>query len=206
LVITRPAKHSRLSPSAVASFNNSERDNSVSHRAKDAQTSLRRLQHHSRHSTSIFADNSSSCEKMSSINDTQNSRHDSSFPLNLGFKDTSAVELPEADAQQYIRTLEDDQALEEKVWEYDELVGYREVNGRAEMAVPWKLTWEPAKEFPPDEVAKIKKAWERQGATSSTPKRDRQRRARERPSSRMTSSGTRHALLHHSTHSKSSSI
>jgi len=42
----------------------------------------------------------------------------------LGSKDTSAVELPEADAQQYVRISEDDQALEEKGWEYDELVGY----------------------------------------------------------------------------------
>jgi Fungal protein kinase len=46
----------------------------------------------------------------------------------------SAVELPQADAQQYVRASEDDQALEEEVWEYDELVGYREVNGRAEVS------------------------------------------------------------------------
>lgn len=120
----RPAKHSRLSPSAVASSNKSDRGNSVSHQAKGAQTSSRQLQHHSRHSSSIFADDSSSCEETSSINNTQNPRHDSSFPLNLGSKDTSAVELPEADAQQYVRISEDDQALEEKGWEYDELVGY----------------------------------------------------------------------------------
>jgi hypothetical protein len=50
--------------------------------------------------------------------------------------DTSAVELPKADAQQYIRISKDDQTLKKKVWEYDELVGYREVNGRAKMAVP----------------------------------------------------------------------
>jgi hypothetical protein len=71
--------------------------------------------------------------------------------------DTSAVELPEADAQRYVGTSEDDQALEEKVWEYDELVGYREVNGMAEVAVPWKVTWEPAREFPPDEVARSRR-------------------------------------------------
>jgi len=96
--------------------------------------------------------------------------------------------------------------LEEKIWEYDELVGYREFNGRAEVAVPRKLTWEgTCKGVPPDEVAKIKKAWERQGGTSRTRKRDRQLRARGRPLSRMTSGGgARHAFLRHSTHSRSS--
>lgn len=82
-----------------------------------------------------------------------------SFPsANSSPEDTSLRKLPKTNSQDgSIRGSEDDQALEEKVWEHDELIGYREIDGREEVLVPWGPTWEPAKEYPREEVDKVKK-------------------------------------------------
>ncbi len=55
------------------------------------------------------------------------------------------------------RGYKNDQVLEEKIQEYDEFIGYREVNYREEVLVFWKLIQEPAREYLKKEVNKIKK-------------------------------------------------
>lgn len=50
--------------------------------------------------------------------------------------------------------------LEEKVWEYDGLIGYRVTGGVPKVAIHWKAMEEPAAELPADEVAKVKRKWQ----------------------------------------------
>ena len=47
-------------------------------------------------------------------------------------------------------------------WAHGPPLRYRLVNGRAEVEVPWRPTWEPANEFPEDQVAGVKASWERE--------------------------------------------
>ena len=45
----------------------------------------------------------------------------------------------------------------EVVWEYKRLLRYRTVNGKSLVLVPWVPTWEPADEYPPGEVERVKR-------------------------------------------------
>jgi uncharacterized Fe-S cluster protein YjdI len=54
------------------------------------------------------------------------------------------------------------QAEEEIVWLYGPLCGYKVVNGKHLVLVPWKPTWEPPDEYPRDEVDRVRTQWESQ--------------------------------------------
>ena len=51
--------------------------------------------------------------------------------------------------------LEEDQS--DLVWEHGRLRGYKTVNGKPLVLVPWRPTWEPAAEFPTKEVDRVKR-------------------------------------------------
>jgi len=62
-----------------------------------------------------------------------------SFPsANSPPEDTSLGKLQRTNVSQdgFVRGSDDDQALKEKVWEYDELIGYRVIDGREEVLIP----------------------------------------------------------------------
>lgn len=184
-------QHIERSLFVISSSDISNRDSCIPPQTKDALTLLHRLQRRRRHRPRISVDDSSS-EEMSSTDDTQNFYGDSLVPPNLSSENTSLMKVRKSNPRLCAELQEtsderndsqdEGQTLEKKVWEYCELLGYREVNGEPEVAVPWKFTWEPAGEFLRDEVAKVKKEWERQRATSARTKRDRTRpRPRGRP-------------------------
>lgn len=50
----------------------------------------------------------------------------------------------------------------EVVWEYRQLLDYRSVNGKSLVLVPWLPTWEPADEYPPKEVDRVRRNSKRQ--------------------------------------------
>lgn len=50
----------------------------------------------------------------------------------------------------------------EVVWEYRPLRGYRVISGEAQVLVPWCSTWEPAGEYPKEQVNRVKRRWELQ--------------------------------------------
>jgi hypothetical protein len=104
-------------------------------------------------------EDTSSEEEESSSDNKQDSCEVSSFSPNLGSKNIPPVTPRDANVQQDVRSSEDDQTLDEKVYEYDGLVGYKEVNGKPVVEVSWtrQISWEPASQFPPSEVAKVKK-------------------------------------------------
>lgn len=47
--------------------------------------------------------------------------------------------------------------VEEVVWEYGHLLHYRIVNGNPQVLVPWVPTWEPAGEYPPEDVDRVRR-------------------------------------------------
>jgi hypothetical protein len=76
---------------------------------------------------------------------------------------------------------------EEKVWEYDGFSGYRVVGGVPEVAVRWRFTWEPAAEFPLDEVAEMKEKWQRRKSALKESRSNKQPKSRGRPRQRLLS-------------------
>lgn len=48
-------------------------------------------------------------------------------------------------------------AENEVVWEYRHLLDYRTDNGKSLVLVPWVPTWEPADEYPPEEVERVRR-------------------------------------------------
>ncbi len=141
-----------LALSVITSSDTSDRESCATLQPKNALTSSQRLQCRGQPSSRVSMDSpSSSCEV-------------SSFSPNLGSKNVSPVTPREANVQQDVRSSEDDHALHEKIYEYNELVGYKEVSGKPVVAVSWtrQISWEPASSFPPSEVATVKKKWKRQ--------------------------------------------
>jgi hypothetical protein len=55
-----------------------------------------------------------------------------------------------------------DDVEEEVVWEHRRLLDYRIVNGNPFVLVPWMPTWEPADEYPSEEVDRVRRNSQRQ--------------------------------------------
>jgi hypothetical protein len=53
---------------------------------------------------------------------------------------------------------------EQIVWEYGPLLAYEVRDGKPRVLVPWHSTWEPAGEYPKEEVKRVKRQYESQRA------------------------------------------
>jgi hypothetical protein len=108
--------------------------------------------------------------------------YDSRIPIQLRISETEDVTATD---REYDNRFEaDGRSEEEKGWEYDGFSGYRVTGGTPEVAVCWRPTWEPAVEFPPDEVAKMEEKWQRSKLAAKEPRSKKQSKRRGRPRQR----------------------
>lgn len=95
---------------------------------------------------------------------------DSRIPIQLRSAKTAGMTVTDRECD---GNFDGDGRPEGKVWEYDGFTGYRVVGGVPEMAVCWRFMWEPAADFPPDEVAEMKekRQWGKLAAKESRSKK-----------------------------------
>jgi hypothetical protein len=52
---------------------------------------------------------------------------------------------------------DDDEPQDEVVWLYGRLLGYKVVNGKPLVLIPWDPTWEPPDKYSKEEVKRVKR-------------------------------------------------